>query len=94
MTDKNQFSKCPCCGSMLRVDWGASDFPGVKNEIGTCTFCAIDVRDMEQAQRNLKIAIDTLEWVANNHLAENEIRVRQLRAQARDALTKIRNGKE
>lgn len=91
MTDKNQISKCPCCGSMLRVDWGTPDFPGVKNTIGTCTFCAIDVRNMDQAQRNLKIAIDVLTWIANNHLADNQLRVWQLRTRARAALAEMHN---
>lgn len=87
MTDKNQISKCPCCGSMLHLDWGAPDFPGTDNAIGTCSFRPVDVRDLETA-------IAALTWIANNRLAGNQVRIEQLRCHARDALAKINNNKE
>ncbi len=93
MTDKNQISKCPCCGSILHLDWGTPDFPGVENTVSTCTFCPVDVRDLEQTQRNLKIATEVLTWIANNHLADNQLHVWQLRSQARAALAKMHNNK-
>lgn len=48
-------------------------------------------KQLQKAQHDLKIAIDTLTWIANNHLADNEIRIEQLRRCARDALAQINN---
>lgn len=89
MTDKNQISRCPCCGSMLRIDWGEPDFSGVKNIIGTCSFRAVDVRDLERARHDLAATIDVLTWITSRRPSDNSIDIEQLRRRASLVLKKI-----
>lgn len=44
-----------------------------------------------QAQRDLAKAIDGLKWIANNRLADNPVRVEQLRQYARQILKQIKH---
>lgn len=50
-------------------------------------------QDLEKAnaelERKLKIARKALDWLGNNRLAENPVRVEQLRRHARNALKQI-----
>ena len=54
MNKEDQVTKCPTCGSMLRMDYGMLDFPCVPNEVGTCTFIPVDARRVEAYEEALE----------------------------------------
>ncbi len=88
--------KCPFCGEEL------VDIPNIA-QTRTIGFRCYNIQckafnhfmpvfimqALIQAQQDLAKAIDGLKWIANNHLADNPVRVEQLRQYARQILEQI-----
>lgn len=88
--------KCPFCGEKL---YSSGDCYFCLND--DCVFCGfyfmkkrwnaiIELKQaLIQAKQDLEIARQALDWIGNNRLAENPVRVEQLRRHARNALEQI-----
>lgn len=85
---------CPVCGAgeVLEFPDGTfacdSEYCKSYEETDTTTYDLLI-----QSQKDLEIARKALDWIGNNRLAENPVRVEQLRQHARKALEQI-NHKE
>lgn len=86
--------KCPFCGEEIKIAGERTTIMSCFN--GEC--CGSGLYGEEamwqaliQAQRDLAKAIDGLKWIANNHLADNPVRVEQLRQYARQILKQIKH---
>ena len=87
--------KCPVCGkaelTRLFNPLTGEHFEDYYCPFGLCNFSGnkVAVDALIQAKQDLEIARKALDWIGNNRLAENPVRVEQLRRHARNALEQI-----
>lgn len=96
MTSKLKCPVCPFCAGKLYCSDNCYSCLNDKCLFGDFYFVAkrwnaiIELKqDLIQAKQDLEIARQALDWVGNNRLAENPVRIEQLRRHARNALEQI-----
>lgn len=80
--------KCPICGGDIQYDNSYSTYDCQNNS--SEHYASEEVwQALIQAKQDLETATKALDWIGNNRLAENPVRVEQLRQYARKALEQI-----
>ena len=84
--------KCPYCSADLESTTGGWEYGCTNTECQSAgTLCGTNElwQALIQAKQDLEIARKALDWLGNNRLAENPVRVEQLRRYARNTLEQI-----
>lgn len=83
-------SKCPICKNNLhKINIVVSTCTNDKCKLWGSSIPNLVLDALAQARLDLEIATKALDWLGNNRLAENPVRVEQLRRYARNTLEQI-----
>lgn len=82
--------KCPVCQNNLhQIDVFMSVCINDKCKLWGSSIPNLVLESLTQAKQDLEIARKALEWLGNNRLADNPVRIEQLRRYARNTLEQI-----